>query len=665
MVEINGYDIELTRGDSLFLRVNLSGRELPEGTDAVFTVKKSVRSDEVILRKRFDAADEVVGIQLSSRETRLDPGVYVWDVRLRIPQEDGTFEVYTPMEYAAFVVVESVGEPVEDNEADVTADLQLVVRQAREAISGANTAADAAEAAAQAARPYTVPSYWKTAVGKAISEVREAQDSCGAQGVCFALCSDMHIHDSDSNYARSLGMIAAAVMDGADVPLMINCGDLLTNDSVGMEAWIKPCYDRAWGYLKPVKDRMLLMQGNHDGAWGAYSESNVSAAYKKNLSPEKLWQYLYRPQGAAFTRVSGPTGAYFYVDHTAQKTRFICLNSHDGQWSEFSDGTAVWNTMTGGYTQQQIEFLADALNVEEGWCIVIASHVPPTGKMPTDYSAIRCTDLVRGVVSAYALRGTYEGSYAHNTESGEDTWADASVSVDFTQAKGEIAGWFCGHAHRDDIIQGDLPFPIVTITSAGNFSYDSTEPKRTLGSATETAVDFVTINRKTHTLIITRLGAGDNRRCSYLPVNIDSASNQLPLATDDDGSIFNGTGWMDGYRISASSGSVSANPSTDLTGYIPVRVGDTVTFTNVLLPERTANVGIHFFSARDITTRLLSSVGWDGSNGFPGTTWEYTTDASGNVLSFVVPDWGVLENVAYMRVVASEITADSIITVEA
>jgi len=664
MVEINGYDIELTRGDTLFLRVDLSGRDLPEGTDAVFTVKKNVRSDEVLIRKRFDASDEVVGIQLSSRETRLEPGVYVWDVRLQIPQEDGTVEVYTPMEYAAFVVLESVGEPVEENDADVTVDVQLVIKEARTAIAQANAAADNAYAAAEAAQPYTVPSYWKSAVKNAVSTVREAQDGCGAQGVCFALCSDMHIHDNENNYARSLGMIAAAVMDETDIPLLINCGDLLTNDSLAMAEWMKPCYDRAWGYLKPVRDRMLLVQGNHDGAWGAYSASNGSSAYKKNLSPDELWQYLFRPQSADFARVNGPTGAYFYVDNTAQKTRFICLNSHDGQWSENSDGTAVWNTMTGGYTQQQIDWLIDALNVEEDWCIVIASHVPPTGKMPTDYSTIRCTDLMRGVVSAYALRGAYEGSYTHNTANGEDAWADASVSVNFADAKGEIAGWFCGHAHRDDIILGDLPFPIVTITSAGNFSYDSTEPERVLGTSIETALDFVTINKKTRTLVITRLGTGENRRCSYLPVEL-SSTNQLPLATDDDGTIFNGTGWMDGYRISASSGAVSANPSTDLTGYIPVRVGDTVTFTNMLMPEKTANVGIHFFSARDISTKLLSSVGWDGSNGFPGTTWEYTTDASGNVLSFVVPDWGLLENVAYMRVVASEITDNSVITVEA
>lgn len=664
MVTINGYDIELTRGDTLFLRVDLSGRDLPEGTDAIFTVKKNVRSDEVILRKRFDASDEVLGIRLSSRETRLDPGVYVWDVRLQIPQEDGSVEVYTPMEYAAFVVLESVGEPVDEDDADVTVDVQLVIKEARTAIEQANAAAAHAEAAAEAALPYSVPSYWKTAVHNAARAVRNTQDECGAQGVCFALCSDMHIHDNDDNYAHQLGAIAAAVMDEADIPLLINCGDLLTNDSLARAEWMKPCYERAWNILKPVKDQMLLVQGNHDGAWGAYTATNTATAYKKNIPPEKLWQYLFRPQNGNFNRVNGPTGAYFYVDHLAQKTRFVCLNSHDGQWSENSDGTAVWNTMTGGYTQQQIDFLVSALDVEEGWCIVLASHIPPTGKLPTDYSRIRCVDLLRGVVSAYALRSTYEGSYQHVSANGEDTWADTSVSVDFSDAKGEIAGWFCGHAHQDDIVQGDLPFPIVTVTCAGNFSYDSAEEERQLHTANETAVDFVTINRKTRTLILNRLGVGKDRRCSYAPVN-PSVINQLAIAADDDGSVYGGKGWMDGYRISSSSGTVSANTNTDLTGYIPVRIGDTVSFTNILLPERTPNVGIHFFSARDITTKLLSSVGWDGSNGFPGTTWEYTADANGNVLSFVVPDWGVLENVAYMRVVASEITDDSIITVEA
>jgi len=669
MIEINGYDIELTRGDTLRMRVNLNGCDLPEGTDAVFTVKKSVRSDEVLLRKRFDASDEVLSIVLNPAETCLEPGSYVWDVRLQIPLETGGYEVYTPMEYAAFVVMPAVGDDIgTEEDPGLNPDLpvlQLVLENAREAILQAQTAAENANAAAMAAQPYAVPSFWAASVERAVQTVRSHQDACGAQGVCFAFCSDWHVHDNDLNYTRNLGSLAAAIMDQADVPVLLNCGDLLTNDSISQEAWIKNCYDRAWRYLKPVRGRQLLLQGNHDGAWGAYTASDPSGAYSKNLSPQKLWQYLFRPQLSSISRVSGPTGAYFYADLAAQKTRFICLNSHDGQWSQHEDGAAVWNTMTGGYTQQQLEWLAqEALNVEEGWTIILVSHIPPTGQLPIDYSGIRCTDLVRGVVSAYANRSTYTGAYTHNTERGESVWADASISVNFSEAKGEIAGWFCGHAHRDAIVENDLPFPIIVITCASNISYDEAESARILDTNSETALDVVTVDRLNQTIHLTRLGVGADRSCSFA-VQSAAPVNQLLMATDDDGSVFNGKGWADGYRISASSGSVSANAATDLTGYIPVGIGDTISFFNIALPEKTANVGVHFYSARDVSTKLLSVAGVSGDEGFPNSTWTYTTDDNGNVTSFVVPNWEELQNVAYVRVVASEITEESVITVEA
>jgi len=109
MVNINGLDITLTRGDSLNLRVDLEGRDLPEGSIAEMTVKRSVRSRSVLLRKTFDASGETIGIQLAPQETSLLPGAYVWDVRLLIPLAGGGCEVYTPMEYAAFVIVPAVG----------------------------------------------------------------------------------------------------------------------------------------------------------------------------------------------------------------------------------------------------------------------------------------------------------------------------------------------------------------------------------------------------------------------------------------------------------------------------------------------------------------------------------------------------------------------------
>lgn len=109
MYRIDGYDIELTRGDSLTLRIDLTGRDLPEGTEAFMTIKKRVRDDEILLQKRCDAADEILTIALEAEETDLSPGMYVWDIRLRIPREDGSFEIHTPMEYAALVILEAVG----------------------------------------------------------------------------------------------------------------------------------------------------------------------------------------------------------------------------------------------------------------------------------------------------------------------------------------------------------------------------------------------------------------------------------------------------------------------------------------------------------------------------------------------------------------------------
>ena len=113
MVRFDGYNIELTRGDTLMMRIDLSGRDLPEGSQAVLTVKKNVRSEEKLICEWFDASEETLGICLLPEQTDLTPGVYVWDVRLRIPAENGSFEVFTPMDYAAFVVVDAVGDGTE------------------------------------------------------------------------------------------------------------------------------------------------------------------------------------------------------------------------------------------------------------------------------------------------------------------------------------------------------------------------------------------------------------------------------------------------------------------------------------------------------------------------------------------------------------------------
>lgn len=53
-------------------------------------------------------------------------------------------------------------------------------------------------------------------------------------------------------------------------------------------------------------------------------------------------------------------------------------------------------------------------------------------------------------------------------------------------------------------------------------------------------------------------------------------TNQVPISIDTDGSVFNGVGYQNGYRISTSSGSASAESNSTISGYIPATNGDVI-----------------------------------------------------------------------------------------
>ena len=69
--------------------------------------------------------------------------------------------------------------------------------------------------------------------------------------------------------------------------------------------------------------------------------------------------------------------------------------------------------------------------------------------------------------------------------------------------------------------------------------------------------------------------------------------NQIPISTDTNGSIYNGTGYKTGSRIN-SSGNVASidNPSAPkapfVTGFIPCKQGDIIRLKNCFIPGRNA-----------------------------------------------------------------------------
>lgn len=56
--------------------------------------------------------------------------------------------------------------------------------------------------------------------------------------------------------------------------------------------------------------------------------------------------------------------------------------------------------------------------------------------------------------------------------------------------------------------------------------------------------------------------------------------NWVPCSIDTDGSIYNGTGYLEGYRLS-SSGVIKSREGSVVTGYIPAKAGDVVRIAGV------------------------------------------------------------------------------------
>lgn len=85
-------------------------------------------------------------------------------------------------------------------------------------------------------------------------------------------------------------------------------------------------------------------------------------------------------------------------------------------------------------------------------------------------------------------------------------------------------------------------------------------------------------------------------------------TNQIPISTDTDGTIFNGIGYKQGYRLN-SSGNVadvaSGGVSTDwfVTGFIPVKGGDIIRFSGAYVEGGSGAVNNRYYDSSKVAGR--------------------------------------------------------------
>lgn len=320
----------------------------------------------------------------------------------------------------------------------------------------------------------TIPTFWQNAVDACISKIKALQ--VGRNCVTFPFFSDNH---QNTKYA---GVLIAHIMKECHIPYCFFGGDSISNGIIADEATMiaqDEAFDTMMSYVP--NGRMCRAVGNHDGYW--YDGTN-----KYYYSRDQVYDLFLREESIAQNKHFGDDGTYYYVDDIASKIRFIVLN-------------------TNGVDSTQLSWLQNtALSISEGgWAVVFISHHPICNAYHSGIT--NAADIISAVTST---------ATTHNIP---------------------IVGWFSGHVHRDRIYTNlltggnssnagtpstDLGFTQVIITSDHTgIAYDNDDgttsaTKHTPANDDQShAIDFVTINKSTRTVNITRLGIGSDRSYSY------------------------------------------------------------------------------------------------------------------------------------------------------
>ena len=180
-------------------------------------------------------------------------------------------------------------------------------------------------------------------------------------------------------------------------------------------------------------------------------------------------------------------------------------------------------------------------------------------------------------------------------------------------------------------IPSALPNPnALTFTGAVTGSYDGSEPLNVDIPSDVTDAEIITAPKYT---------------------------NQIPISTDTDGSVYNGVGYKSGYYLNTSGQEISGG-HTVVSGFIPVKKGDIIRIKETSQTDIDETVILTLTSTKASTANCGKTIKNIKDNAVYGTI-----TISGNVLTWDTSNIGYYfwNNFAWLRVTV--LSADAIVTV--
>ena len=490
----------------------------------------------------------------------------------------------------------------------------------------------------------------------------------GSDSIVFAAMTDAHLGvytDTENAAGKQAGQALKRLNERCGLDFVAHLGDYTTG-----------AYDTTVEFaMRDMADYQLLIGSKFLGrqAWcvGNHDDTPYQATANR-MTQTQVYAAISRKNLPSNGYVPG-NAAYGYMDFPALRLRLICLDTQDrrswGSEQVGAGGNCTYRDVE-NISAEQLRYLADhALNFSgvddpAKWSIIVFSHAAlntsGTYKDPSGTSHPCNTSNAAAILKAYASKKS--GSISHG---------GGTVNFNFTAVEpAAIIACIHGHEHRyaNETVGGaflSICCPNIT-NGRERVSADGKTYAKTPGTANGTSFCVFAVNRADKKIYVDHYGPGIDRVFDYTVIDPNGPSyvNVLPSAIDTDGSIYNGVGWRDGYRL-ASSGALEEWSGSYLTGFIPIKVGDVVRLQGVEwksgvttgLNSGMQRISFYDASKTHIAQATASSVGGvlsgvkDGNN-----IWTQFT---------VNPTMGgaSLANVAYFRLNCLKISNSSIITV--
>lgn len=320
----------------------------------------------------------------------------------------------------------------------------------------------------------TIPSFYENHVNEKIKTIKELENDYGSQGETIAFITDIH-YPNNNMYSF---YILKKLIEETNLSYVI-CGGDNIRDNADLSIGKQNAYDFMKIVKKTVGDKFITVYGNHD------NNNNQTST----LTGDEVYStYFKHQENIVKPDMNKLNGLYWYLDNPIQKIRYIGLNT-------FEETEGVLSVA-------QMKWLCEVALVlpSDGWNLAFFTHKPIS---PLITGAL---GEFRQIIRAIRYQSKYSASY---TDYNQETY---NINVNYADKKHSVLFVATGHNHYDKLdVDNDIAYFISTCD--GLYKDNESVPDRT--GINMQSFDIITINKKTNTINLTKIGAGSDRSFTF------------------------------------------------------------------------------------------------------------------------------------------------------